>query len=339
MDTDTRPTSLFMRNAERLISLFPKEKRAGLWCTAGILYVNYVQIMRRLTFGLYGRPKTETEASEVSTDKMTGPSQIPGVRPFAPYPSSQYDETLSYDEWMTETIAFFRGIGFFAAFRALQDRQVLERLHHKREEGIRKTWADLAEGSLKDQWVAIVRTETGEQEHYHDEPEKYPGSIRFPEYARQQMEKHLEEVRFDRKNDLADLWIAREDETRVWYCDLEQTAGPDSDDYVQVVEEWRKISRGVFEPTNITETWTPIDDHDYGLRIRFEWKGDVYSIEITTPTEWINLDLLRKINELICDSGMRYCIYEAFDQAAYVVVLRAEEKAALEQIRHWKFSA
>ena len=338
MDTDTRPSSLFMRNAERLISLFPKEKRPGLLLTAGILYINYFQIMKLLTFGLYKRPKAKAEVTQASEEKVTAASQRPEAREFAPYPASQYDEKLSYEEWMTEAIAFFRNVGFFVEFRELDDRQVLKRLHQRREKEIRKTWKELAEGNLKAEWVAIVKTETGEEEHYHDEPEKHPGSIPFPEYARQQMEKQLEQVRFDRKNDLTDLWIAREDETRVWYCDLEQNAGPDSDDYVQVMHAWQKISRGVFEPTNITETWTPIDEHDYRLQIRFDWKGEVHSIEITTPPEWINLEVLDKINELIRDSGMAYYVYEAFDQAAYVVVLTTEEKAALEQERQWKFS-
>src|SRR5215469_14830523 len=139
MDTETRPRSLFLRNAERLISLFPEEKRSGLLLTAGILYLNYSQVMKLFTFGLYGRSKAKKEEAGPSVEQNTAVPRRPGVWEFAPYPASQYDEKLSYEEWMIETIGFFRSMGFFAELRGLDDGQVLERLHEKREKEIRKS--------------------------------------------------------------------------------------------------------------------------------------------------------------------------------------------------------
>lgn len=42
----------------------------------------------------------------------------------------------------------------------------------------------------------------------HREPEAFPGSIKYGDYLRQQRDQALEEVRFNRKDELVDIWIA-----------------------------------------------------------------------------------------------------------------------------------
>jgi hypothetical protein len=283
--------------------------------------------------------QTSAEATS-SIDKETPSVKQESIRSFAPHPPSQYDQNLSYEEWMTESIGFFRGVGFFDEFRGLDDFQVLQRLHQKREKEIRETWARLIdEDVLEDQWVVTVKTDLGESTHYHNDPESFPGSIRHSDYLQQEREKAMNGVSFDRKDDLADIWIAREDKTRVWYSDLEAGAYPESDDYVQALTEWGRISRGIFEPKEIRETWKPVNQHEYRLQISFQWNGTPHSIEFDTVDEWINLKALNAINELIRDSGTRFYVYESFDQCAYIVALTAKERAAIEQKRSWKFSS
>lgn len=90
-----------------------------------------------------GPPQAESLAEQKApeTDKVRG---------CAFYPPSQYDESLSYEEWMTEAIAFFRSIGFFQEFGDLDDLQ--DRLHQKREKETHDTWDRLInDDDVKDQ--------------------------------------------------------------------------------------------------------------------------------------------------------------------------------------------
>jgi hypothetical protein len=252
--------SSWVRNPflERLVSLFPKEKRSGIWLTLGIWYINYFRFMRTITFGLYGRPRETSPEQAAPVETQPSPAAQDGAWGFAPHPASQYDQNLSYEQWMTETIAFFRTIGFFQEFRDVDDRQVLDRLHQKREKQIRDTWDRLInDDDVKDQWIVEVKTDLGSSMEVHRDPQAFPGSIKYADYLHQQRDQALNDVRFNRNDDFVDIWIAREDETRVCYGDLEVGAAPESDDYVKVLTRWGRISRGVFEPKEIRESWVP----------------------------------------------------------------------------------
>lgn len=328
------------RLLNRFVSFFPEEKRSGIWLTLGIWYLNYFRFMRIITFGLYGRPVKALPQAESLAEQKAPKTDKDGFPGCAPYPPSQYDKSLSYEEWMTETIAFFRSIGFFQEFGDLDDRQVLDRLHQKREKETRDTWERLInDDDVKDQWIVEVKTELGSSMEVHREPEAFPGSIKYADYLRQQHDQALQEVRFNRNDDLVDIWIAHEDETRVWYGDMEVGADPESDDYVEALTRWGRISRGVFEPREIRETWDPIDEHLYRLKISFRWNGAAHSIEIETVAEWINLAALDAVNQLIREAGIQFHVYLSFDQGSYIVALTTQEKAALETKRGWKFSA
>lgn len=337
------------RLLNRIISLFPKEKRAGLWLTAGIWYLRYFQFMRIITLGLYGRPTKRHEATPSPEQTEATKSQHGEPPDCSPHPPSQSDPKLSYEEWMEESLHFFRSIGFFDSFRGLEDREVLNRLHEKREKSTRDLWERIDEVEAEDKdseemWVLETKDDSGASSTtMHSDPAAYPGSVKYADYMRRQREEMLERLpidrMFDRKNPFQDLWIAAEDESRARYSDLEAGAGPDSDEYVSALTAWGRISRGTFEPTNIQETWTAIDEHLYHLKISFEWKGAPHAIELDTPLEWINLEVLAAVNKLIHDSGIQLCTYVSFDQCAYIVSLTADERAALEQKRGWKFSA
>lgn len=335
---------LHNRLLKRLISLFPEEKRGGIWLTAGLWYLRYFRFMRIITLGLYGRPmKKQDPTANPKVTELPKPQQNE-AQGFAPLPPSQFDQRLSYEEWMEESIHFFRNIGFFEEFRGLDDVEVLNRLHEKREAALHETWdrIDWDEDS-EDMWILETRTASGgSSTTLHGDPAAYPGSIRYADYMRRQREDALERIpidrMFDRKNDLQDLWIAMEDGTRVHYGDLEVGAGPDSEDYAQALTRWGRISRGVFDPKDISEAWTDIGDGLFHVTISFQWNGTRQAIEFDTPEEWLNLAALEAVNRLIRDTGIQLHTYASFDQCAYIVSLTSEEKAALEQKRGWKFS-
>jgi hypothetical protein len=192
----------------RVVALFPKEKHSGIWLTVGIWYVNYFNFMRLITFGLYGRPRETRPESTTAGFKQSAAARAEGVRGLAPHPPSQYDENFSYEEWMSETIAFLRSIGFFQQFGDLDDLQVLDRLHQKREKETRDTWNRLINDDVKDQWIVEVKTDLGSSMEIHNDPQAFPGSIKYADYLRQQRDQALEQARFNRKDDLVDIWIA-----------------------------------------------------------------------------------------------------------------------------------
>jgi hypothetical protein len=333
------------RLLNRIVSLFPNEKRAGIWVSLGIWYLRYFQFMRLITLGLYGRPVKRGETKPNPQAEESGNLQQTESQGCSPHPASQFDQELSYEAWMEESIHFFRSIGFFESFHDLDDREVLNRLHGKREKAIRDVWENVDENDDTDgSWILETTDASGASSTtLHSDPDARPGSVPYADYMRRQRQEMLERIpvdrMFDRKNALQDLWIAAEDETRVWYRDLEAGAGPDANEYADALKEWGHISRGAFEPKDIRETWTAIEEHLYHLKISFQWKGVPHTIEIDTPLEWINLEVLEAVNKLIRDSGIQLHTYVSFDQCAYIVSLTAAEKAALEQKRGWKFTA
>jgi hypothetical protein len=336
---------LHSRLLKQFISFFPEEKRGGIWLTAGIWYIRYFQFMRLITLGLYGRPVQRKETTPRPQAEESGNPQQTESRGCSPHPASQYDQQLSYEEWIEESIHFFRSIGFFDNFQGLEDHEVLNRLHETREKALRDVWDKVEENeATDDSWILETKDASGASSTtLHSDPEAHPGSVPYAEYMRRERQEMIDRIpvdrMFDRKNALQDLWIAAEDETRVWYSDLEVGAGPEADEYVEALREWGRISRGVFELKDIRESWNAIDEHLYHLSIRFQWKGSPHAIELDTPLEWINLEVLEAVNKLICETGIQLHTHVSFDQCAYIVSLTAEEKRALEQKRGWKFSA
>lgn len=163
---------------------------------------------------------------------------------------------------MEESIHFFRSIGFFESFRDLGDREVLDRPHEKKEKAIRDIWKgiDGNEGS-EGSWILETKDASGASStSLHSDPEAHPGSVPYTDCMRRERQEMLDRMpinrMFDRENALQDLWIAAEDETRVWYHDLEAGAGPNSEAYVDALKDWGRISRRAFEPKDIRETWT-----------------------------------------------------------------------------------
>ena len=133
----------------------------------------------------------------------------------------------------------------------------------------------------------------------------------------------------------AELELLIWDTQRVWWEDLEADVCAGNDIYIQTIEQWQTISRGAFQPTTIIEHWASLTGP---IRIAFEHQGQHHLLYPQYLDDYIDIDILCPINRMIQQSGIQFTVYHRFDQSAFVVALKAEEKEALATSRGWKFA-
>ncbi|MBO3842120.1 MAG: hypothetical protein FGF48_06865 [Candidatus Brockarchaeota archaeon] len=114
---------------------------------------------------------------------------------------------------------------------------------------------------------------------------------------------------------------------------------PDDEMGEAILERLARISRGVFQPTNINSRWlTPLQSKWSIQEISFDFKGKRHSIEIALMLDYIEDMGLRELNELIKDTGYQYYQVKRGDMAHIIVVVLTEEEAnKLEKERDWSF--
>ncbi len=96
-----------------------------------------------------------------------------------------------------------------------------------------------------------------------------------------------------------------------------------------------RISRGVFQPTNISWRWlTPKRSKWLVQEVSFDFKGERHSIEIVLQYDYIQDMGLEELNELIEKTGYQY--YRVKDEYIIIVVLTKDEVKRLEDERGWK---
>ncbi len=133
----------------------------------------------------------------------------------------------------------------------------------------------------------------------------------------------------------ADLLVLKFDESRVWWQDTEADVCDVNRVYVETFEQWGAISEGVFVPKDINETWA---SEEGPIEVSFALNGQLVKVYPQYANDYIDMEVLGQINELIRDTGRRFEVYEFFDQTAFVIVLTREEKKKLEMERGWRFA-
>ncbi|MBO3809704.1 MAG: hypothetical protein FGF50_08950 [Candidatus Brockarchaeota archaeon] len=114
---------------------------------------------------------------------------------------------------------------------------------------------------------------------------------------------------------------------------------PDDKIGVAMLNRLARISRGIFQPTNVSARWlTPYKSKWLIQEVSFDFKGKRHSIEIVLDRDWIEDMGLRELNKFIEDTGYQYYkLKEAFIELITVVVLKEEEAEKLKEERGWKF--
>ncbi|MEM2584489.1 MAG: hypothetical protein QXP99_03045 [Thermoproteota archaeon] len=105
---------------------------------------------------------------------------------------------------------------------------------------------------------------------------------------------------------------------------------------IAILNRLARISRGVFQPTNVSSRWLTPEGPKWQIQeVSFDFKGKRHSIDIALKYDYIEDMGLEELNDLIEDTGYRYCQVEG--ERITVVVLSREEFKKLERERGWKF--
>jgi hypothetical protein len=120
----------------------------------------------------------------------------------------------------------------------------------------------------------------------------------------------------------------------VWSEDPEADVCAENAVYSEVLPEWSRISHGAFVPTGLSEHW----ESDHGpITLSFELDGWHAIVSPNYLNDWIDLDVLQKINQLIADSNRRF--ESAVDgNFALVLCLTPEQKSAMQTLRQFPFA-
>ncbi len=126
---------------------------------------------------------------------------------------------------------------------------------------------------------------------------------------------------------------------------------------IKLMEKLARISRGLFNPIDIREKWrewkgrlppetTPqvkeYFDRDHGLwskrSVSFKFKNEEHAVDFYCEGDYLLIDLaVKKINELIKDTGYQYYWLHDTGYIAYIVL--SEDEAEKLRERCWKLSS
>jgi hypothetical protein len=143
------------------------------------------------------------------------------------------------------------------------------------------------------------------------------------------------EYHLDPNNRMDEMVLASWDEDRVWWEDAYEWLGELGTMYTDALQGWARISRGAFRPTDIVETWASPDGP---VDVEFAMDGVRYRFApaIEGSPETLDTNLLGALNALIAPTNLHFEAVDTTDQTAYLVVVTAEERAALAR-RGWPF--
>jgi hypothetical protein len=131
-----------------------------------------------------------------------------------------------------------------------------------------------------------------------------------------------------------DMFLLAYSEGEVWADDPEADVCAENEVYSEVLPQWARISRGAFAPSGITEHW----DTDGGpITLSFQLGGRQASVSPNYQNDWIDLEALRQINELIAPSGRQFeCAVDG--NFALVLCLAPEQKTTMRTQRQLPFA-
>ncbi|MEZ4867273.1 MAG: hypothetical protein R3C14_38470 [Caldilineaceae bacterium] len=140
---------------------------------------------------------------------------------------------------------------------------------------------------------------------------------------------------FDPSSIQEELGLLSLDKERIWWRDLEANVCAENQVYVTTLQEWSRIARGAFQLEHVQEQWAS-DEGPITLSLLLD--GQPITLHPVFYGDWLDLNILSALNQLIRNRGTQFEVYAAFDQTAYVVLLTKAEKARLQAERGWRFA-
>ena len=135
-------------------------------------------------------------------------------------------------------------------------------------------------------------------------------------------------VSIDPTGPIAELHVLEPDEKRLWISELECDVMPENQVYADAVKRLGEISRGVFNPTDITETW----ESDNGpITVEFTLNGVRHSFQPPYRNDWMDTAFIVTIRHLFRGTGYELAIHAGDPVAA--AVLTPDERRRIRKER------
>ena len=149
-------------------------------------------------------------------------------------------------------------------------------------------------------------------------------------------QRYLSEIddRIDISNNITELLLLQFDTNRVWWNDTEADVCEQNAVYKRTLIELAQISRGVFNPKNIFETW---ESETGPIIISYTQDQKLCSLHPTYLDDYIDLGILNEINEQLDNTKHKFATFQPFDQTAFVLAISQKEEQLLRKYRHWQF--
>lgn len=148
--------------------------------------------------------------------------------------------------------------------------------------------------------------------------------------------KHIEDwgENPETKGILDDYIILKYGSGKIWWKDTEADVLNGNNVYVHTLNEWAEISENSFSPMKIIEKWKT----DEGpIVVEFELNQKPHAFYPEYLDDYIDIDILKKINKLMPNEKNQFEWVVPFDQTAFVMWVSKVEKRDLIR-RGWRFS-
>ena len=131
-----------------------------------------------------------------------------------------------------------------------------------------------------------------------------------------------------------DAYLLRYSEGDTWSDDPEADVCAQNTVYSEVLPEWARISHGAFAISDLSERW----ESDTGpIILSFRLMGTPTSLSPEYREDWIDLEILQRINVLISSSGRQFeCAVDG--NFAVVLCLTEEQKRRMQTEREFPFA-
>ena len=140
---------------------------------------------------------------------------------------------------------------------------------------------------------------------------------------------------FDPCDPLADLFLLKFDEDRVWWDDTEADVCSENQVYRKTLEEWSRISLGAFLPTEIQEKW---QGQAGPVEISLKLNKLPVTLHPRYMDDYLDIGILAGINAAIRQTDIQFAVHEIFDQTAFILALAMDDKRRLQEERGWRFA-
>lgn len=128
-------------------------------------------------------------------------------------------------------------------------------------------------------------------------------------------------------------YVAQYDPERVFYQDMEEDLCLEESGWIEIIQNWASISRGVFKPENIT---AKMNEYEKSVDIEFDHGTKHHTTKFKLDGDWLDPGILTRFDEFVEEAGYMY-MTEGSDhgQCCFVVVVNDQERRRLRELG-WK---